>query len=254
MHEFLSFFAELFLSPLNWIIILIIIQFIVRTAKAKKICWVSVLIIFLLFSSPWLLNTYARFWDAAPKDVTADKPYSCGIVLGGFASPDENGNGYFNTSADRFIQAVKLYKLGKIKHVIISGGNGKDSDRDFEEGKWTKSQLQLFGIPADAILYEDLSNNTADNAANVKKILDSNSLLPPYLLITSAPHILRASQIFKNAGVPVIAYPCNYEDGRGSFKLADIIPDSETLINWNKYLKETCGYFLYNLKGRRDRK
>ena len=251
MHVLAAALAGLFLSPLNWIIILVVIQFFVNP-RAKKMCWLFVLFIFIVFGNQWLLNRYARMWNAKQRDITNDKPYNCAIVLGGFGSPDENGNGYFNSSADRFIQAVKLYKMGKVKHIIISGGNGKDSYHGFGEGKWAKEQMEIFGIPGDSVLYEDNSDNTVDNAANVKRILDSNSLQPPYLLITSAAHIHRAAQVFKNAGIPVTEYPCNYEEGMGNFVLPDIIPDSKTLVNWNEYLKETAGYYAYRVKGSKN--
>jgi uncharacterized SAM-binding protein YcdF (DUF218 family) len=248
MHAIASVLMPLLLSPLNWILILIIIPFVVKNDRVKKSCRITAFILFILFSNQWLLNAYARFWDPKPKDVTADKPYSCGIVLGGFGEPDENGNGYFDIGADRFIQTVKLYKLGKIQHIIISGGNGKDVDKDFKEGAWAKGQMMIMGLPGNDIFYEDLSGNTAENATNTKHILDSTLFQPPYLLITSAYHVPRAVQIFKNAGMDVTGYPCNYLAGTRKFNLQDIIPQPETLVAWNDYLKETVGYCYYYLK------
>src|ERR1700735_4419678 len=101
MHELASGIMAFILSPFNWILVLIIISFIIRTPRVKKNCYLSALIIFILFSNQWLLNAYANFWDPRPMNVTTGKPYSCGIVLGGFGSPDENGNGYFDIGADR---------------------------------------------------------------------------------------------------------------------------------------------------------
>jgi vancomycin permeability regulator SanA len=51
--------------------------------------------------------------------------------LGGFASPDENNQGYFNQSSDRFIQTLKLYQTHTIQHILISGGNGKKKAKHF---------------------------------------------------------------------------------------------------------------------------
>lgn len=206
--------------------------------------------IFLLFSNAWLLNSYARYWQPAPHDLASDTAYSCGILLGGFGSPDGfDHSGYFNSSADRFIQAVKLYKLGKIRHILISGGNGKRNVQDFNEGEWTKGELKAMGIPADVILFEDLSTNTGDNASNTKKLLEAAKLQPPYLLITSAYHMPRASLIYAQAGMTTIAYPCNYESGKSKFSASDLIPDAGVLLGWSRFLKETVSYWLYRLKG-----
>jgi uncharacterized SAM-binding protein YcdF (DUF218 family) len=254
MHELASTLAAFLLSPFNWMLALMVAPFIVKSARSKKICLLSALSIFILFSNQWILNAYAKIWNPKPtditKDLTIDKPYSCGIVLGGFGSPDENGDGYFNVGSDRFIQAVELYRLGKVQHILISGGNGKDMDKDFKEGKWAKEQMEIMGVPGSAIFYEDVSDNTADNAANSKRILDSAALPPPYLLITSAFHVPRAAQIFRNAGIPIIEYPSNYMEGRDGFKFWGFIPKPKNMFAWNDYLKETVGYVFYYLKGK----
>jgi uncharacterized SAM-binding protein YcdF (DUF218 family) len=173
--------------------------------------------------------------------------YSCGIVLGGFASTDANENGYFNATADRFIQAVKLFKLGNIKHILICGGNGKKVKKNFREAAWVKGELTAMGIPDSVIFFEDRSNNTFDNAFYAKQILDSVKLNPPYLLITSAHHIPRASLLFNNAGVVTVPFPCNYNSGRGSFSFSSLLPKLTVLSGWNPYLKEAAGYFWYKL-------
>lgn len=250
MHQLASAVFTFFLSPLNWIILLLIAGFFLHKPSFKKICRILALCIFFLFTNTWLLDWYAKKWQLAPVVIPAGNVYSCGIVPGGFASPDTNDSGYFNAAADRFIQVVKLYKLGKINHVLISGGNGKTVEKNFREGAWVKGELITMGVPDSVIFVEDRSNNTFDNAVYAKKILDSVQLKPPYLLITSAHHLPRASLLFLNAGVPVAPYPCNYVAGRGSFDFLSLLPDPSVLLGWNIYLKETAAYFWYRLRGR----
>lgn len=250
MHQIASSVLSFFLSPFYWIIILVIAGYFLRKAVFKKICRILALCVFLIFSNTWLLNWYAKTWQPSPAGIIKGFAYSCGIVPGGFASPDVDGNGYFNLSADRFIQAVKLYKLGAIKHILISGGNGKTENKNFREGAWVRGELAAVGIPDSVIFVEDRSNNTSDNAAYAKQILDSLKLRPPYLLITSAHHVPRASLIFKNAGVPTVSFPCNYITGRGGFTFSSLLPQPSVLPEWNIYLKETAGYFWYQLKRR----
>ncbi len=248
MHALASAITPYFLSPLNWILIFIVVRFFIKRPKGKRICKIAIVFIFIVFSNSWLLNAYAKFWQPAPRDVSKDKPYSCGILLGGFASPDENGTGYFNNSSERFLQAVKLYKEGKILSILISGGNGKDVDKKFSEGEWAKNEMLKMGIPDSAVIYEDKSDNTADNALNTKRLLDSASLHPPYLLITTASHIPRATLIFKTAGIPTVDFPCNYLAGRSGYSFFEIIPNPSVLLVWNFYIKETAGYCAYLLK------
>lgn len=248
MHQFASAILSFFLSPWNWILILLIAAWAFRKRTAKRFCIILSVCIFILFGNEALLNLYAKTWQPKPVAINSLTDYSCGIVPGGFASPDEAGNGYFNASSDRFIQAVKLYRLGKIKHLLISGGNGKTDDKNFREAAWVKGELKTFGIPDSVISVEDRSNDTRENAANSKKILDSLNLQPPFLLITSAFHIPRAALVFRKAGVPVDIFPCNYTTGRGSFSFWDLIPDPSVISGWNPYLKETAGYWWYKVK------
>ncbi len=210
------------------------------------------LLIFLLFGNSWLLDWYAKKWQPAPVAINAGMVYSCGIVPGGFASPDADENGYFNGTADRFIQALKLYRQQKITHILISGGNGKVNEKNFREGAWVKGELITMGVPDSAIIVEDRSNNTADNALYAKQLLDSLQLKPPYLLITSAHHIPRASLLFNHAGVKTLPFPCNYFAGRGSFNYASLLPHPGTMLGWNPYLKETFGYHWYKYKFSKD--
>jgi uncharacterized SAM-binding protein YcdF (DUF218 family) len=249
MHEVFSSVAVFFLSPFNWIVILLIAGYFSGKHSTKKIYRIFAVSIFLLFSNKGILNWYAKKWQPSPVTINAGTYYNCGIVPGGFASPDAEGNGYFNETSDRFIQVVKLYKLGAITHILISGGNGKDDDKNFREGAWVKGELTVMGIPDSVIFVEDKSNNTFDNAVFAKEILDSVPLKPPYLLITSAQHIPRASLLFKNAGVPTVAFPCNYREGRGSFGLSDLVPKLSVLSDWNVYLKQAAGYVFYFMKG-----
>ena len=222
-----------------------IAAFFIRRPSVKRTLRVMALGIFLLFSNQVLLDWYAGKFQPSPAKVNNETLYSCAIVPGGFASPDAGGTGVFNATADRFIQALKLYKQGRITHILVSGGNGKEELKTFREGEFVKNELKIMGVPDSAILVEDRSNNTAENAINSKAILDSNNLKPPYLLISSAHHIPRATVIFKNAGVETVAFPCNYIAGRGINTLSSIIPSFGVLFTWNIYLKETAGYFWY---------
>lgn len=249
MHELASNIVSLFLSPFNWIIILVVAGYFLQKILYKRICRIMALCIFLLFSNPALLDWYAKKWQTPPVIIREGMSYSCGIVPGGFASQDAEGNGYFNSTSDRFIQAEKLYKLGEIKHILISGGNGKIDEKSFREGTWVKSQLIIMGIPDSVIFVEDRSNDTFDNARYAKEILDSLQLKSPYLLITSAYHVPRASLIFKNAGVPTVPFPCNYIAGRGNFSFSSLIPQSSELFCWDTYLREAAGYLWYKYRG-----
>jgi uncharacterized SAM-binding protein YcdF (DUF218 family) len=197
------------------------------------------------------LDLYAKKWQPVPVVISPGTVFSCGIVPGGFASVDVDDSGYFNMASDRFIQVLKLFKQGKITHILISGGNGKADKKSFREGAWVKGELVIMGVPDSAISVEDRSNNTADNTMYAKQILDSLDLKPPFLLITSAHHMPRASLLFRNAGVSVVPFPCNYLAGRSGIGFSSFLPQFYVLLGWDGYLKETAAYLWYKSKAKK---
>ena len=248
MHQFGSFIVSFFCSPTVWIIILIAFYIVSSNKEIRRKCIWLALMLFFVFSNPILLNEYAKWWQPKPRDISKDNTYSCAILLGGFGSPDVDDNGYFNSTADRFIQAEKLYKLGKIQHIIIAGGNGKLKVKGFNEADWAKKEFITMGIPDSAILKEDKSKNTADNAVNAKNLIDSMHLKPPYLLVTSAHHLPRATLQFKQLGIDVVGFPCSYFAGKDNYDITSVIPRVDILLGWDSYLKETVGYLIYKIK------
>ncbi len=245
MFFVLSKLIVYFLSPIFWIILFLTFGFFTKRQRLKKISYRISFVIFIIFSNPFLLNQFARWWDTKETKLPANSKYSCAIVLGGFVSEDYNGNGYFNSTCDRFIQLLKLKAEGKVSNLLISGGNAKLLPTDFRESDWVASQLKDFNIPDSNILIENRSRNSFENALFSKRILDSAHLNPPYILVTSAFHMRRALSTYKKSGIDVIPFPCNYIAGKGKTTLGDFIPSISSLGTWYYYIKEVVGYAVY---------
>jgi len=247
MFFILSKVLVILIYPLTWIIIAIAGAIFLKNNKLKRKCLLTAFSLFLIFSNPFLLNQFAHFWDIT---TTPDhKNYSAAIVLGGYASEDEHGNGYFNTSADRFIQGTKLKTSGKVKYLLFTGGSANILlPKGFRESRWTAEQLKEFHIDSTAVLTENESRNTYENALFSKQLLESKKIAPPYLLVTSAFHMRRSLMTFEKAGVKVVPYSCNYIAGHERISLDNFIPDAGTLDKWNKYIKELIGYIVYAVK------
>ncbi len=240
----LSKLLLIFIFPLTWILTLLIIAIVTKNQKLKRRFLILSTALLLIFSSPFLLNQFAKLWDIDPVPLKNTGPYSCAIVLGGFSGEDGNGNGFFNDKSDRFIQGLKLFTTGTVSHILISSGNGNLLHDKFAEADWVKTQLQQFKVPDSCILIENRSRNTIENAAFSKVMLNNMHLQPPYLLVTSAFHMRRSLGIFNRAKLDVLPYPCNYLAGRGRTSPDSFIPDTETFYRWTIYLKEVVGVIV----------
>ena len=173
--------------------------------------------------------------------------------MGGLVAYNETDNqGYFNNVSDRFIQTALLYKQGYINKIIVAAGNGYITGNNFSEALFIKARLVELGIPADSIYTDSDSRNTAENALNAKRIVDSAKLAPPYLLISSALHLPRAVKVFKKTGINVVPYPCNFltKDTRNNFFEDYILPSSLALSRWDNFIKEILGSLLYSITGK----
>jgi len=242
MYFFFSKVLLIFIFPLTWILILLVVSLVSKSKKWKYRSLVTAFSLLVLFTNPFLFHQFAQSWDIAPYKPDSKK-YSCAIILGGFSNGSEKGDGYFNTAADRFIQGTKLLSTGHASHLLITGGTGSLLPDEFREATWVKKQLNEFNYPDSVLLIESASKNTLENARFSKVLLDSARLKPPYLLVTSAFHMRRSLMIFKKAGIDVVPYPANYLVRRKAL-VSDIIPSAEVLFYWSFYIKEVVGYVV----------
>ena len=236
------------LNPICLLLIGFSIALFSNTKQRKKRALLITLSLLVLLSNPFLLNTYANQWDIKTSNLKVDKAYSCAILLGGFSSEGENGEGFFNGSADRFIQGVKLKSTGKVSHLLITGGNSKIRPSGFNESLWVKDQLLKLNIPDSSIIVEIRSRNTLENAFFSKEVLKMRKLKPPYLLVTSAFHMRRSLYTFNKAGIHVVPYSSNFIAGKRNTTWDDFVPQAEVLNKWGIYLKELIGFGIYYVK------
>lgn len=250
MFFILSKILLFLLSPVNWFLaILIIAVFFTKKTTLKKRLYITAILIYVLFGNRFIYNRLVMAWQPGP--VQLHLSYPAGIVLGGFTTFDKNGEGFFNSSSDRFIQTAKLYHQGSINKIIVSGGSGSLDQSRPKEADFVRDALIKQSIPASDIYFEDRSRNTYENAENCRQLLDSLNIRGPVVLITSAMHMRRASLIFKSTGRDIVPYPCNYEEIDMKFSADEyILPDIETIIHWQKFLKEIIGLLMYKTIGK----
>ncbi len=248
MYFILSKVLYILILPFMWVFGMLLYAIFTKNVKrARKLLICSVALLYI-FGNPLLMRLYANAWDIKAYDPGNAK-YSSIILLGGFVSEDANGKGFFNNAADRYTEAVKLLQNGTASHLLVTGGNGNLNPSGFREGIFVQAELRKLNIPDSAILIESQARNTFENASFSKAILQKTTLKPPYLLVTSAFHMRRALLIFKKAGLPVVAYPCDYyKTNRGGISFWDLLPDTVVYGTWNTYIKELIGYVVAQLK------
>jgi uncharacterized SAM-binding protein YcdF (DUF218 family) len=173
---------------------------------------------FLLYSVAALyIFQYGQVDRAAPADAI--------VILGGGV----RRNGTPSPAQHRRTQhGALLYEQGLAPYIICTGTY--DSPRHIKSEAAVCVDLLLeYGVPADAILFEDKSASTEENAIETHKIMREKNLKTA-ILVSDNFHMLRAELLFRARGIPVSLSPAQITSGPLS-------------LNWMVYgsLREVAG-------------
>lgn len=245
----LRFFVNYLTMPMFYILIPLCIGLIIKRKKVKYFFFGISIVLALFFTNPWIIQQITHQWYKEYDHPIANKEYTYGIVLGGYSDWDwERNRIEFSDIADRLTEGIRLYKLGKIKKIVLAS-DGSIIEKDTEEGvrgnpEGTMQFLTLLGIPREDIIMETKANNTRENAVLTLKLIGNDLKEKPTLLITSAIHMRRSLMTFNQEGMfpdPYITDTDNHVRGKG----IQIMPSVSALINWSTFLHEFIGYWAY---------
>lgn len=169
------------------------------------------------------------------------------IVLGGITKKPriDDGRVAYGGGADRILQAVKLYKMGKTDSIVVSGGSGKLDPEGHVEAESMKQTLISCGVPSKKIITETNSKNTYENAIFTAKRLST----PKGILITSAFHMKRSIACFEKQNVSVFPYPVDYQTTASIEWKHWYFPTPHALTKWELVFHELIGSFVYHIMG-----
>lgn len=240
------------ISPIVWIIGLLLFSLFTKKRRWKKRAFVISLAMLLFFSNSFILDEFMRMWEInASRYETLNKTYDYGIILGGMITYDGDYERLgFQRSVDRIMQAIELYKLKKIKKIFICGGSGSIVNYEFKEGEILKNYLVTIGIPEEDILMESKSRNTRENAIYAAEVLQNQGEDASYLLITSAYHMRRSIGCFNKVGIYADPYATDRYSGQRKYIIDHLfVPNVEAIVTWNLLIHEVVGYVVYYAVG-----
>lgn len=250
LSQFLSFLA----MPLTIVLILILSGTIFLKRKwGKKLLWTGIGLL-LFFTNPFLSNLAMLAWEPDFKSFEEIENHEIGIVLTGVTNLSKTAydRTFFNKGADRITHALQLYRMGKIKKLLITGGQGLNPVNPQSEAELLERFLLMAGVPHADILIEDQSKNTAQNAQFTKVFLEKKGVSTDqeFILITSAFHMYRAKACFDKVGLKTLTFPTDYYAHDVKYDLPSLLfPDPFSLEYWTKLFKEWIGIAMYKVAG-----
>ena len=200
-------------------------------------------------SNGWFVNQCYLAYESP--QVRLKQDYQWCIILGGGMM--RAGDGYrTGETADRFIQPLLLYKEGKIRRLLITGGNvnikGLKIDAT-QESKKVKEVLIAMGVNEKDIYLEEQARNTHENAVNTKKML-RHYMGESMVLVTSAMHMPRAKACYVKEGFKIDVFPADIKKKDTYSGILDrVIPEERNLTKFAELVREIAGFVIYKIAG-----
>lgn len=203
-NQFINFFiAPLGTALLAWALAAALsLKGLKRTARVLAVvafvwlwCWSTPL------ASHWLRGQLEDLYPLF--HLTQEPTAPAMVVLAGTMEASDAMRPWPNLgpAADRVWHASRLYAAGKAAVVLLSGGSDMLAASQAESLGMRQLMLDL-GVPAAALLTEERSRNTRENAAMSAKLLRERGI-QKILLVTSALHMRRAVKLFEQQGLDV---------------------------------------------------
>ena len=171
-----------------------------------------------------------------------------GVAIDGDTTSDRQQVS-LGSAAERATKAFELMRLYPDLPFIFTGNSGDLSPQGMPEAEAFKQLIQEQGLGAHRGYFEGRSRNTYENAVLLKPLLiEAGGAKRPWILLTSASHMLRSTQIFKQQGITVLPFPVDYQ----TRSYLDWTGFDLTLgaQQWANFLHETVGLVGYWLTGK----
>lgn len=239
------------ISPLTWILGLILWGLITKLPNRKRFCLILAMIVAYLFSNEFLLNEALRKWEVQPVSFEKTENADYVVVLGGFSNFNKTAaRSQLSPSGDRIWQALQLYKQKKVKKILITGGSGKLLRQEEIEADKIRDFLITLKVPSTDIVVESVSRNTHENAQFTGEWLKKHDPEASCILITSAWHMKRAIGCFKKEGVQVKPYATDVRSKERRYDVDILLnPTAASMFSWEALIKEIVGYGTYWVTG-----
>lgn len=242
---FLHKLLPLIVSPLGLVVFFLLISVLVRRRGPAVVG----LLVLLVSALPL---TADRLWEA----LEADYPYrpiesvenaNAVVVLSGLLGGIETDEGVVTQwgDADRFMAGVDLVKAGKAPLIIFTRGQWPWLNLP-PEGEVLAKRALMMGVSSSQILLTGVVTNTADEADEVRSLMDLAGL-ETVILVTSSFHMPRAKMLFDRAGVASVPYPTDFKSSGGRSDWMSYIPSADGLNDTSKAVREMIGRLYYRV-------
>ena len=224
-------FTFLLLPPGIFILALFLSIFLVRSLKKTFfILFLAFYFISTQYGSNLLLKSLEQFSQNDNIKPNAIVVLGCGVTTGGKFKASECG-------IKRELRALLLAKQTKLPIVFSGGGLGSLNESDAFKSD-LKTLEKNFDFNA-TVYYERDSLNTKQNAQFTNLLFEQKGFEKNIYLVTSAYHMKRAAQLFKDSGFKIITKSADYLSTNQTY--LPYLPNMRNLYNSYTAIHEYFG-------------
>lgn len=150
-----------------------------------------------------------------------------------------------HSSLVRLVEGIRLHNMLPGSKLVLSGGSVFDP---MPTAILMREVALILGIRNEEIIVEESSKDTEDEARLTKEIIGTAR----FILVTSAYHMRRSLEVFRNAGMNPVPAPTEYltkaKPNGNSQNLRRYFPNAESLLESEKAFHEYFGLMWGNVK------
>jgi len=248
-----SYLASLII-PQNLCVVLVVLGLLLYVIRLRKIGCLT-MAAGILWVAAWSLPATSLWLGGSlesryPYRPAAQMPVADAIVVLGGNTANGRRNWFQpydkDTAIVRVDTATELYHAGRAPKIVLSGGA---LEGDISEAQGMAHTMKQDGVPESALLLENASRTTYENATQTEEELKEHGV-KRVLLVTSSLHMPRAMAAFSKQGVSAIPAPAPPQiilpsDG----SVSQWLPHMRTLDASRSIIKEYAGLLVYWLRG-----
>lgn len=242
LHKILPALA----SPIVALLLLAVLAVLTRSRVVKLIA----VALFLACTSPLLANRALAYLEREfpPEPLAAVEPLDQVVVLSGMLRAVVSRDGTviyeLREAADRIEAGLALLGSGQAAGLILTRGQLPWS-LGLPEGEVLRDMALARGANPGRVTLTAPAQNTAEEARAVAALLEPGARIG---LVTSAFHMPRALQVFREQGLDPRPIAVDYRQDFDAVTIIDIIPNSEALDDISLFVREMIGRAYYAIR------
>ncbi len=170
----------------------------------RSLYWgLALFVVVTWLSNRWVINSTD---SALYKDSSLLPDNEVGLVLG--CSPFVSSGKPNPQFHGRMKAAAELFRLGKVKKLILSGAN---PDQRYNEPKKMREALLELGVPSEAMVLDAAGDSTYESVTRARTVFG----LTEVTLVTQKYHSYRALFLARKTGLRAVAYQAPTDGVKG---------------------------------------